>query len=251
LPIVKILLQLALTGFNVACWLIPLRSKSFAQNKNVLSIANAFSAGIFLMLGLGHLVPHSLEALDSISANRNLTFYALLGGYLMMLLIEKVAFNSHALLHSLECPGVVSHDHSHAHPEHAIKVSTSLPVADPLPQLPETCTLEHDHSLHTHDKTFDSQLRPGGGTLSPTSAIVLLVAMSVHSLFETLALGIAQDRLSATMMAISIGLHQPAESVALLVAFLKTSLPIEAIVKWLGLFSAVGMLGVCLGLLIS
>jgi zinc transporter 1/2/3 len=75
--------------------------------------------------------------------------------------------------------------------------------------------------------------------------------MSVHSLFETLALGIAQDRLSATMMAISIGLHQPAESVALLVAFLKTSLPIEAIVKWLGLFSAVGMLGVCLGLLIS
>ena len=40
--------------------------------------------------------------------------------------------------------------------------------------------------------------------------------------------------------AASIGLHQPAESIALLVAFLKTSMPRSQIMKWLALFSAVG-----------
>ena len=37
-------------------------------------------------------------------------------------------------------------------------------------------------------------------------------------------------------MATSIGLHQPAESLALLVAFLKTNMSKATILKWLGLF---------------
>jgi hypothetical protein len=48
-----------------------------------------------------------------------------------------------------------------------------------------------------------------------------------------------------------IGLHQPAESIALLVAFLKTSMPRKEIMGWLALFSCVGPLGVTTGVLIS
>jgi zinc transporter ZupT len=70
------------------------------------------------------------------------------------------------------------------------------------------------------------------GSLSPKSAIVLMMAMAVHSLFETMALGLANDKTSAILMATSIGLHQPAESIALLVAFLKTSMPRKDIMKW-------------------
>ena len=73
--------------------------------------------------------------------------------------------------------------------------------------------------------SFVDRPQVGSGALSPKSAIVLMSAMSVHSLFETMALGLANDRTSAVMMAASIGLHQPAESIALLVAFLKTSMP--------------------------
>ena len=53
------------------------------------------------------------------------------------------------------------------------------------------------------------------------------------------------------MMAASIGLHQPAETLALLVAFLKTSLPTDAIVKYLTCFSIIGPLGVTLGLIVN
>ena len=122
---------------------------------------------------------------------------------LLILLVEKVAFNSHSMLHE-----VVGHSHS-----------------------------RNDRKV--------------GGAMSSKSALVLLIAMSLHSLIETLALGIAKDKTSATMMAASIGLHQPAETLALLVAFLKTSLPTDAIVKYLTCFSIIGPLGVTLGLIVN
>ncbi len=52
-------------------------------------------------------------------------------------------------------------------------------------------------------------------------------------------------------MATSIGLHQPAESIALLIAFLKTSMSIPSIVKWLLLFSIIGPIGVTAGVLVQ
>lgn len=75
--------------------------------------------------------------------------------------------------------------------------------------------------------------------------------MSFHSFFEAMALGIASDVKSALLMATSIGLHQPAESMALLVAFLKTSMPNRNIIKCLGLFSMVAPVGVLTGVFIS
>lgn len=254
---VKLLLQLSLTILNVLCWAIPLSTKSFSQNKSFLSIANAFAGGIFLMLGLGHLVPHSIERLDAIHIERKYTFYAVLGGFLLMLFTEKVAFNSHALLHTV-CD---DHEHSHEHSQSHALPQTFAPsaIVGALTAPPEeinvgiaptessgVISVNKDSSVHS---SVISEIR--SGTLSSTSAIVLLFAMSIHSLFETMALGIASDKISATLMAVSIALHQPAESMALLIAFLKTSMPTGTIAKWLGLFSMVGPLGLCLGLLIS
>ena len=45
----------------------------------------------------------------------------------------------------------------------------------------------------------------------------------------------------------SIALHQPAESIALLIAFLKTSMSASTVAKWMGLFSLVGPIGVTAG----
>ena len=107
LHVVKIVLQLALTSFNVLCWLIPLQSKQFSQNTNALSIASCFSGGVFLALALTHLLPHSLEGMDAIKGGkREHTFMAMIAGYLLVLFIEKVAFDSHSLLHEASA-GVV------------------------------------------------------------------------------------------------------------------------------------------------
>ena len=55
-------------------------------------------------------------------------------------------------------------------------------------------------------------------------AVLLLAALGVHSLVETMALGVQSEGKSAWLLASSIGLHQPAESIALLVALLKAGL---------------------------
>lgn len=271
---IKMLLQLSLSLLNILCWIVPLRTKSFSQNATLLSVANAFAGGIFLMLGFGHLVPHSIETLDSIHANRKFAFYSTLAGFLLMLFVEKVAFNSHALLHAAVAGGIATpgvHDHGHDHDHgygHSHGHSHDSVVAAATPTVPVAIS---DTLLTTPDASaatgHDTSIAPAAvassscavvvddsshkAALSPTSAKVLLLAMSVHSLFETMALGIAGDTMSAVLMSVSIGLHQPAESVALLVAFLKTSMPVDSVIKWLGAFSMVGPLGVCLGLLVS
>jgi zinc transporter ZupT len=96
-----------------------------------------------------------------------------------------------------------------------------------------------------HSNASESAVMTGGGY---NSAIVLLIAMGVHSLLETVALGMAKDSASTVMMAASIGLHQPAETLALLVAFLKTGMTKDEVTQFLMLFSIIGPIGVSLGI---
>ena len=126
---------------------MPLKTKKFSANTNVLGRANAFAGGIFLMLTFGHLLAHSAETLHSIGVDINYAFQFTLVGYLLLFFIEKIAFNTHEIMHE----AVDGHDHDHG----------------------------HQHAQGTISK----------GSLSSKSAIVLLVAMSIHSLIETMALG--------------------------------------------------------------
>lgn len=253
---VKMILQLALTSINMISWAIPLRNKNFTKDSKLLGLANCFAGGIFLMLAFGHMLPHSIEVLGSIGADRNLAFKFALLGYLVVFFIEKMAFDAHSIMHEVMDD---SHSHSHDHAHSASTSSSSNIVAEfdsnsKSTTIPNAVTLDHSHGHVEHfDTVADSSAgsSSSGGSLSPKSAIVLLAAMSVHSLFETMALGLANDWTSAVMMAASIGLHQPAESIALLVAFLKTSMPRPQVMRWLALFSMVGPLGVTAGVLIS
>lgn len=45
--------------------------------------------------------------------------------------------------------------------------------------------------------------------------------------------------------------HQPAESIALLVAFLKSGMPKDQIIRFLSIFSAMGPVGVALGMAVN
>lgn len=73
----------------------------------------------------------------------------------------------------------------------------------------------------------------------------------LHSLFESIALGMSSDPSSSLLLASSIGLHQPAESLALLVSLLKSSLSKSSIIMALLSFSMIGPLGSFLGNLIT
>eukprot|EP00597_Dinobryon_sp_UTEXLB2267_P002376 CAMPEP_0170075434 /NCGR_PEP_ID=MMETSP0019_2-20121128/12569_1 /TAXON_ID=98059 /ORGANISM="Dinobryon sp., Strain UTEXLB2267" /LENGTH=210 /DNA_ID=CAMNT_0010286395 /DNA_START=396 /DNA_END=1028 /DNA_ORIENTATION=+ len=114
-----------------------------------------------------------------------------------------------------------------------------------------------DHEKHddinsqSQSNHTESSVSKGKKTFELNSAMVLCLAMSFHSFFEAAALGLAMDVPSAVMMATSIALHQPAESIALLIAFLKSNMSERSIFLWLMTFSCVGLMGAAAGIFIS
>jgi len=227
---------LILTGFNVLCWCIPLRYKNFTQNNDILSLANSFSGGIFLMLCYGHLLPESISLLlsasdsssgsNSSSINNKVITKALLYclfGYMLMLFIEKVAFNTSHHNHENNNDCEISYNNN------SINRSSSI-----------TSTSDIINKNDNHNSNSGVK-----------SAIALCSALSIHSFFEAMALGISTDITSATMMTTCISLHQPAESIALLVAFLKSGINHQKIYIYLTLYSLVALVGVITGVLVN
>ena len=202
----KVIFQAFLTALNVFCWLIPLRSKKMSENKLALSLANAFSGGVFLTLAFGHLIP---ECTHGFQGYNEVTPYMLvLGGYLLIFFVEKVMFDAHEILHAAE------------HED------------------------EHNHASNGHSHAAPA---PIGGR----SAVILLGALAVHSILEMMALGLADSYGDCAILTLSISLHQPAESIALLVAFLKSGMSKGDIIRFLSVFSCMGPIGVAIGMAVN
>lgn len=198
----KVIFQAFLTTLNVVCWLIPLRSKKISENKLALSLANAFSAGVFLSLAFGHLIPECVHGFEGY--NEVIPYMLVLSGYLLIFFVEKVAFDADGILHEME--------HAQDNPN---KIDGN------------------EHST------------------SGRSAVILLGALAVHSILEMTALGLADTFGDSAILTLSIALHQPAESIALLVAFLKSGLSKSEIIWFLSIFSSMGPIGVALGMAVN
>lgn len=206
----KVIFQIFLTALNVACWLIPLRAKKITENKVVLGLANAFSGGVFLTLAFGHLIPECVHGFEGM--NEALPYMIVLGGYLLIFFVEKVAFDAHGLMHEAE----PSH-------EDTKDVKKGEKVVQKVKEAPNV----------------------------GRSAVILLGALAVHSVLEMTALGLADTFGDSALLSLSIALHQPAESIALLVAFLKSGMPKPDIIKYLSIFSACGPIGVAIGMAVN
>ena len=223
----KIIFQAMLTTINVVCWLVPLRSKKISENKLGLSLANAFSGGVFLSLAFGHLIPECVHGFDGVGGiNEALPYMIVLGGYLLIFFVEKVAFDAHDIMHEMESGGGGGgHNHSH-HGDDKKKV------------------VENGGSPASLERQDSSGFQG-------SSAVILLGALAVHSILEMTALGLADTFGDSALLSLSIALHQPAESIALLVAFLKSGMPKPQIVQFLSIFSCMGPIGVAIGMAVN
>ena len=179
----KIIFQTFLTILNVVCWLVPLKSKSFGENKLALSLANAFSGGVFLSLAFGHLIPECVHGFSSntgglvggLMSNEATPYMLVLSGYMLIFFVEKVAFDAHGALHEME----------HAQ-DNTNKVKGNN---------------KKNGVAHTHSK--DAQQQNSG-----RSAVILLAALAVHSILEMAALGLSDTFSDSALLTVSIALHQ-------------------------------------------
>ena len=120
------------------------------------------------------MIPHATHGFEGSGMPENLPYFLTLSGYMLIFFVEKVAFDAH---HIMQDDGDA---HGHAHGG-----SVSVPATK-----------------------GGNEVAAPVGPPSGRSAVILLLALGVHALMETMALGLSSNKLNAGLLAMSIGLHQ-------------------------------------------
>lgn len=96
--------------------MIPTWSSSCRENPKILGIANSFAGGVFLAIAFMHITPEMIEDWDSLPTNQTrekifpLPELLIFLGYTIILIIDKVLFDTHALFAHDEHEG--GHEHT-------------------------------------------------------------------------------------------------------------------------------------------
>lgn len=122
--IIVAFLEALIAGF------IPTWVESCRENPKVMGVANSFAAGVFMAIAFMHLTPEMIDEwteLKNPDGEEDVKIFPLpemliFIGYVIILIIDKVLFDTHALFDDDHGDG---HGHGHADPAEA-KLETNL-----------------------------------------------------------------------------------------------------------------------------
>jgi zinc transporter 1/2/3 len=191
------------------------------------------------MLSFGHLIPHSISTLSKLSISNIVPLQFVLVGFMTIFFIEKVLFDVDANANNV---------HNDNNKDNIVinnlnnDIKNTKNIANFNKKLSD---IKHSGSSTNVDSkvNFNTNTIETTTTTTSKSAIILCTAMSFHNFIEAASLGLSSDATSTLILAASIALHQPAESIALLVAFLKSGMLRKDIVIYLSIYSSVSLLG--------
>lgn len=196
--------------------LIPL-GKAASQSSHFLSLGNAFAAGIFLGIGLIHMLGDASDTWRT-SLGLDYPMALLLAGvaFLFLLWFEHVALQDrfHDAVHA---PGGIIPDFNHA-----------------------TLFVSEDA------KTLDT----------PTQAVALypyalIVALSIHSLIAGITMGAQNSIANVLLIFVAIAAHKSTAGFALGVSLARNAIPRGRALRLIGLFSVMTPIGIIVGLLVT
>lgn len=177
----------------------------------VLSFASSFSAGLFLVMALTHLLPESVETLggEAYSDKYSPAFISCAAGYLLIVFLERGVFGGHG------------HQHHHCDNDPQEEDDEPRP-ADQEPVTAEVAggaTPSSEEGASAPGVVVDvasSPQKSHGGQHALVT--VTLVALGVHSIFVGMSLGLQDSAEDVTLLLVAILCHQWAEDFALAVA---------------------------------
>ncbi|OMJ80658.1 hypothetical protein SteCoe_19035 [Stentor coeruleus] len=217
---------------------VPIFSKSFRNNKKLISTGNCFAAGIFLIVGVVHLLRESQESFEeALKEEMPVGYVVALGGYTMILFIENILFGGHN--HDIEEPsknqGSLVNERSEIvilNKEKPLEEEFARP--DPQPECENAeCPVTKPHASH-------NEYIPG---------IILTTALIVHSIFEGIAGGLLTTKSSVISVGIAILIHNIPAAIALGVKLEKASKTVSIILMFLFVLSS--PLGIAIGISLS
>ena len=264
LKIMSIVVFLAMAiGFG----LMPYFIVKCRNSTKFLSISNAFSGGLFLGIGLFHVLPESAEMLEDLT-DAPIAYFCSFFSYALILFVEKVAFNSHSLLHghghehkndesnSLTLSKLndsereTKNDEDNANEENEkkepmVKIEIEKQEEEHDKEQDKEHDKEHDHE-NEHEHEHEHEHKSSGIT-----PYILLLALGFHGFFEGMALGIQSEVTNTLSLFLAIAAHKWAASLTLGISFVKAGVEKKQLIIMVLIFAFIGPVGIAIGLILS
>ena len=225
------IISMLLMGFFFG--IMPYCIKSCRNSTKFLNISNAFSGGLFLGIGLFHVLPEGDEKIREKWPKLPWAYFIAFLSYALILFVEKVLMDSHELLH-----GHLKHNESIDEIEEKIKeIDKNIPDSENENGLEKNLKEKESHNSSSHSFI-----------LTP---YILLFALGFHGLFEGIALGVQSEISGTISLLIAIAAHKWAASLTLGISFVKAEVKSSQFYIMIGIFASIGPIGMIIGLIIT
>ncbi|XP_034261965.1 zinc transporter ZIP1 [Pantherophis guttatus] len=246
--LVLLLLVTLLCAF-IPLWLFrrpgsALNSGSFGPQRKTLSLVSCFAGGIFLGTCLLDLLPSYLasinEALDDLQVTLRfpLQEFILAMGFFVVLVLEQIVLAYKDPSGSLEETEALLSSASHQHSS-LQQQDQNWPEGSQRPLARDRLAAERTH-VHV-DFNAHSAIR----------LVVLFLALSLHSIFEGLAVGLQEDGTQALEICLALLIHKGAIAFSLSLKLLQGRLRPRVVAICLVIFSAMSPFGIGLGVALT
>ena len=239
---VKIVSIFVFLGMAMAFGLMPYYIKKFRTSTKFLSISNAFSGGLFLGIGLFHVLPESADKLKDFSLPW--AYFCAYLSYALILFVEKVAFNSHALLHA-------HGDNPKINVEPLSGLNSERQTANNLGDEEKLIEKEITHEQENeHDEEDEHEHGHEHGAKLGITPYILLLALGFHGFFEGMALGIQGEIRDTLFLALAIAAQKWAASLTLGISIIKAGIQLKQLIIMIAIFGLIGPVGIAFGMIL-
>ncbi|XP_053133498.1 zinc transporter ZIP1 [Hemicordylus capensis] len=215
---------------------------SSAAPRKTLSLVSCFAGGVFLATCLLDLIPDYLSSMNEALEDLKVTLhfplqeFILAMGFFLVLIMEQIVLAykdpSASLEETRSLLGSAAHDS-------ATIQGHSWPDGPPHPRPWSGSAREPPH-IHVD---FNSH--------SVIRSFVLLLALSLHSVFEGLAVGLQEEGAQALEICLALLIHKGAIAFSLSLKLLQGRMRLRAVAACLLLFSVMSPLGIGLGVALT
>ena len=265
--LVKIISIPCLFVLMFAFGIMPFAIKKCRMNEAFLSYANTFSGGLFFGIGQFHLLNEGVEKLSRYSKIPYPYFLAATG-YSLILFLQKVVFgyivpSAEQNLDSKDkIEGLLSDSEDDETKPSIVKgaehsndkinaSSSSIDKSDFIFENPDNPRTSVDPNTLLNEQINKNNNEELTLKKKKLSAFILLLSLSIHGLFECLALGIQTVYKKTLFLFIALMIHKWAEAFALGILFVKAKFSKKFFYLIIILFSIVGPVGVGIGIVLA
>ncbi|KYO39389.1 zinc transporter ZIP3 [Alligator mississippiensis] len=233
---------LMLLGSLLPVKLIEADYEKAHRSRKVLALCNSFGGGVFLATCFNALLPAVREKLQEVLKLGNVTTdYPLaetimLVGFFMTVFVEQLI-----LTFQKEKPSFIDLETFNAGSD----VGSDSEYESPFIAASHGRTLYNEHSHHSHSHGLNIQELSRS---SPLRLFSLVFALSAHSIFEGLALGLQEEGDKVMSLFLGVAIHETLVAVALGISMAKTSLALKDAAKLAVTVSLMIPLGIGIGM---